>query len=116
DEAINYVDVVSRDIKLPSVNGQSAYFKEHHEFMEIVYVSGTELFVKLVVNANVKVKEIDEASKLIAGISSDIPLILQPLNPNKSHKDQLLSFQAVAKRNLNQVRVIPQIHKFLRML
>ncbi|NQU18322.1 MAG: 7-carboxy-7-deazaguanine synthase QueE, partial [Candidatus Saganbacteria bacterium] len=31
DEAINYVDVVSMDIKLPSVTGQSAYFKEHHE-------------------------------------------------------------------------------------
>jgi 7-carboxy-7-deazaguanine synthase len=114
DEIINYVNIVAMDFKLPSATGQSSYFKEHHQFIEAVASSGTELFVKMVVSSEVKTKEIDEACGVIAGASPGLPLIIQPVNPHKIKIEQLLSFQAVAKRRLKTVRIIPQIHKILK--
>lgn len=114
DEIINYVNIVSMDFKLPSATGESSYSKEHHEFMEVVARSGTELFVKAAVSPAVVAKEIDQAADLIAGVSPDIPLVLQPINPHKIKIDHLMSLQAVALRKLKKVRVIPQVHKILK--
>ncbi len=109
DEIINYVDIVSMDIKLP-------YLNENFEFMETVFSSGTELFVKILVDSKVTTKEISEVSDLVSKISPDLPLVIQPIDSNKIKHDQLLSFQAVLKRKLKQVKVLPQIHKVLKML
>lgn len=116
DEIINYVDIVAMDIKLPSVTGQSSYMKEHQQFIEEVCFTGTNLFIKLPVNQQVKVKEIDEVSGIVAAVKPEIPLVIQPISPVKVKKEQLLSFQAVAKRKLADVRIIPQVQKQLSML
>lgn len=113
-EVINFVDCVSMDIKLASATGQSSYFKEHHEFMEIISNSGTELFVKIAVDSSVTAKEVDAAVDLIVQVSAAIPLVIQPVDPHKIKAEQLLSFQAVAKRKLPKVKIIPQIHKILQ--
>ncbi|OGC04229.1 hypothetical protein A2276_06460 [candidate division WOR-1 bacterium RIFOXYA12_FULL_43_27] len=107
-EIINHVNIISMDFK-------AGHAKEHFHFMEIAYTSGKELFVKFPVGPEVTTKDIDEAAGLISQISPLIPLVLQPLHPIKIKKDQLLSFQAVAKRKLERVKIIPQVHKILHM-
>ncbi|MFH1684299.1 MAG: hypothetical protein ABIA67_05415, partial [Candidatus Margulisiibacteriota bacterium] len=65
--------------------------------------------------------ELDFAVSLIADISEKIPLVLQPVTPHgpikhRPHPDQILAFQAVAKRKLEKVKVIPQTHKLFGVL
>jgi hypothetical protein len=43
-------------------------------------------------------------------------LVLQPVTPHgpvkhRPNPDQILAFQAIAKRRLKKVRVIPQVHR-----
>ena len=65
-----------------------------------------------------KAKEIDDAASLIAEIDARIPLVLQPVTPHGMIKhrpslEQLFSFHAIARRKLEKVRIIPQMHRQL---
>jgi len=115
-EVIEMVDIVALDIKLPSATGLSAYWKEHKKALEIAYLK--ELFVKIVFTAESKAKEIDDAVSLIAELDNKIPLVLQPVTPHGAIKhrpslEQLFSWHAIARRKLEKVRVIPQMHRQL---
>lgn len=113
-EIIDLVDIIAMDIKLPSATGLSPYWKEHKKTLEIAYMK--EVFVKIIFSKESKVKEIDEASVLIAEVDDKIPLILQPVSPHGPIKHrpgitEIIAFHTVAKRKLKKVRVIPQLHK-----
>jgi len=80
-----------------------------------------EVFVKIVFGRQSRALEIEAASKAIGEVERGIPLVLQPVTPTKEIKhgplpDQSLLFHSIAKRHLNNVRVIPQIHKLLDRL
>lgn len=118
-EIIEQIDIVSFDIKLPSATGLSPYWKEHKKALEVAYLK--EVFVKMVFTRESKFQEIDEAVSLIADLDEKIPLVLQPVTPfglikHRPQPDQILSFQAIAKRKLKNVKVIPQAHKIIHML
>jgi len=115
-EVIELVDVVAMDIKLASATGLSSYEKEHRKFLETAYLK--EVFVKIVFTKESKIKEIDEAARMIADVDEKIPLILQPVTPHGAIKhrplpEQIFAFHNVARRKLKTVRVIPQVHKLL---
>lgn len=118
-EVIDAVDIISFDIKLPGATGLSPYWKEHKKALEIAYMK--EVFVKIVFTRDSKAKEMDEAVSLIADLDEKIPLVLQPVTPHgpvkhRPNPDQILAFQAIAKRKLKNVRVVPQVHKIFGML
>jgi organic radical activating enzyme len=115
-EVIEDVDIIAFDVKLPSATGLSAYWKEHKKALEVAYLK--EVFVKIVFTRESKAKEIDEAVSMIAEVDENVPLVLQPVTPfgpikHRPHADQILAFQAIARRKLARVRVIPQVHKVL---
>ncbi|MFH1386101.1 MAG: 7-carboxy-7-deazaguanine synthase QueE [bacterium] len=114
-EIIELVDIISMDIKLPSATGLSPYWKEHRRFLETAYLK--EVFVKIVFTKETTMKDLEEGVKIIAEVDENIPLILQPATAHRHVKPpeavKILAFQALAKRKLKQVRVIPQIHKLL---
>ncbi len=77
--------------------------------------------MKIVIGKQTKPVEIENASKAISEVNSEIPLVLQPVTPVREIKhgptpEQMFSFHAIAKRHLNSVRVIPQVHKLLGQL
>jgi len=116
EEIIDLVDIVSMDIKLPSATGLSDYMQDHKKCLEIAYTK--EVFVKIVFTRESTIKEIADASELIALLDDNIPLVLQPVTPHGAIKhrptpESMLAFQAVAKRKLKNVRVIPQVHKIM---
>ncbi|MFC1571364.1 7-carboxy-7-deazaguanine synthase QueE [Candidatus Margulisiibacteriota bacterium] len=118
-EIIELVDIIAFDIKLPSATGLSPYWKEHKKALATACLK--EVFVKIVFSSESKAKEIMEAVALIAGVDEKIPLVLQPVTPHgpikhRPHADQILAFQAIAKRSLTNVKVIPQTHKLLGLL
>ena len=113
-EIVDLVDIVAMDIKLPSATGCASYFKEHEKFLETALFKN--VFVKAVVTKNTLPKEIDEMCALIERVESSVPLVLQPATPQRGAKfnpapEQLLSFQAIAKKRLEKVLVIPQTHR-----
>ncbi len=135
-----YLDAIGMDIKLPSVTGES-WWNEHAEFLKLCYNSPAETFVKLIISHNTHLDELDKTADLVAGIHAEIPLFLQPVTPlteplklqNEALQpkplpaaieqlclpptpEQVLSWQALLKRQLKHVRVVPQTHKMLGQL
>jgi organic radical activating enzyme len=118
-EIIDLIDIVAMDIKLPSMTGASDMLAEHKKVLEVAIAK--DMFVKIVFGKQSKPVEIESASKAIASISKDIPLVLQPVTPVRDIKhgplpEQMISFHSIAKRHLDNVRVIPQVHKMLGLL
>ncbi|GAB4298839.1 MAG: 7-carboxy-7-deazaguanine synthase QueE [Oscillatoriaceae cyanobacterium] len=124
------LDMVGMDIKLPSVSGES-HWAAHEEFLRLCWDAGVEVFVKLIVSAATDVTELQITGDLVAGISPEIPVFLQPVTPLKLSEtlqgkhgmgllpptpEQVLQWQAVMKRQLKRVLVVPQTHKFLNQL
>lgn len=118
-EIIDQIDIVAMDIKLPSMTGASDTIAEHKKFLEIAIAK--DVFVKIVFGRDSKPVEIENASKAIESIDKDIPLVLQPVTPVRDIKhgplpEQMITFHAIAKRHLTNVRVIPQVHKLMGQL
>lgn len=119
-EVIQETDIISMDIKLPSVYGGAGLWNIHREFAEIA--SQKELFVKVVIAENSTNEEIIATFELVSMIDRNIPVVIQPLSPHKGFEGEapkvskLLAFQELGMKYLNDVRVIPQSHKMLGCL
>jgi 7-carboxy-7-deazaguanine synthase len=118
-EIIDLIDYVAMDVKLPSMTGASDILAEHKKALEVAI--SADVFIKVVYGKDSKPMEVEAASKMISGISDDIPLVLQPVTPTRNIKhgptpEQTILFHTIAKRHLRNVRVIPQVHKLLGAL
>lgn len=114
---IGLLDIVSMDMKLPSAVGKE-YWNQHKAFLQTA--SMREVIVKVVVTAATDMAEFMQAVEIIAAVNSGIPLIIQPVTLADgglgvmSEKLSLLQTNALA--SLRDVRVIPQVHKYLQVL
>jgi organic radical activating enzyme len=133
---IPYVDVIAMDIKLPSATGMVAW-KRHEAFLAraVAATTTTEghddgkrvaLFVKVVVDDRSTEREIETAAKLVASADPLIPFVIQPESRALMSKrttpetlrrlrELLASGREVASAVLDDVRVIPQVHKILEV-
>ena len=111
------VDIVSMDIKVPSVIGQNL-FSLHEKFLRAA--QGKDLYVKIVVTGETTPEEFSAVIDLISQVDKNILLILQPVTPVgkicAASAEKILSFQVAALRKLKNVRVIPQTHKIISLL
>jgi 7-carboxy-7-deazaguanine synthase len=113
------LDVVCMDIKLPSSTKQAPLWGAHERFLLALTAVGdpTRLdFAKCVVTADCEPEEVEQAARLVVGVDAEMALVLQPVTPAVSgiaapSPRQVLELQAVAKRVLPRVRVIPQTHR-----
>ena len=112
-EVIDLMDIIGMDIKLPSVAGVKPVWDAHREFLKIA--SQKEVFVKAVVSKNVSDSDIEQAIGIVSSISPDIPFVIQPKTPIDMDTDNLLRLQEIASSKLTNVRVIPQVHKFMNL-
>jgi len=122
-----YLDSVGMDLKLPSVSGENCW-QEHAEFLRLCYQASVEVFVKLIVSSLTDPTELQRSAELIADVSSEIPVFLQPVTPLEPtaqlaqtpmlppSSTQVLIWQAAMKQKLKQVRVVPQTHKMIGQL
>lgn len=112
-----YTDIVSMDIKLPSMAG-NAFWKEHERFLHLA--KERDVFVKIVIGGQMEEKDFLKAIRLVESVDGSIPVILQPVTPNNRcpgiSSDDILWFQDKALGILDDVRVIPQTHKYLGCL
>lgn len=132
-DILPYIDVVAMDIKLPSAVGE-ALWDDHRRFLGVIRGTdfepgrnaGRAIFVKVVVDGRSCEAEIARAAQLIAEVSPAIPLILQPESgtlflprtPRETAVTMMATIEAgqrVARRVLDVVRVMPQVHKILKV-
>ena len=111
-EIIKYIDYIAADIKLPSCTGLSGLWEKHDRFFKTS--QGKKLFAKIVFDSNITNQEIEIACSL--GKKYNIELVLQPkmtdsgISVTKDFIEQTLDKFITKYKN---VRLIPQVHKFL---
>lgn len=105
-------DVVAMDIKLPSASGQDEQWESHAKFLKAAAES--DPFVKAIVCAETPEDEMRQCADLIAKVDRNIPLVIQPVWTSSGVSGlHLMKLQDAALELLDDVRVIPQCHKFL---
>ena len=106
-----FIDIVSADIKLESATGLNT-FNLHRNFL--LNCNGTETFAKIVFDENITEEEIDKCCEI--GKETVIELVLQPkMIDNKMSITSEFCNKILDKftKNYKNVRLIPQVHKFL---
>lgn len=110
------VDIISMDIKLPF--DDKTYWDVHESFLR--YSTQKEVFVKIVVNKDTNLHDLQNACELIARVNPSILTILQPVTQTRGiqtpKSKQLLEWQSLLLKRLVNVRVIPQTHVFIGQL
>jgi len=109
------VDVVSMDFKLPSATGLRPFWEEHRKFLE--GIRGKTFFVKVVVTGDTKKEDVLTSARIIAGFERSTVLVIQPAcGPLAPESAMLMDFQDAALGIIEDVRVMPQVHKMLNVL
>ncbi len=114
------IDIIGMDFKLPSSAKCREMWKVHRDFLQIG--SAKEIFVKIVVTGETSEAEIIKTCRIISGVNAKIPLIIQPVTPHQKFKGEnppaavIMRWQELALDYLQDVRVVPQTHKFLGYL
>ena len=116
ERLLGWIDIIAMDIKPPSATGDRGVWRENEEFLKVARASGKELFVKLVVTAATADEEVRRGVELVRSAGTEIPLVLQPATPFGEMKEgpapeQITRWRAYASERLEDVRVVPQMHK-----
>lgn len=108
------VDTVSMDFKLPSATGLRPYWEEHARFLAAS--RGAAVFAKAVVTGDTREEDILTSACLIRESGRSIPLVIQPADhPFSPGTELLIRFQNAAQALIEDVRIIPQVHKMLKV-
>lgn len=109
-QIIDYIDIISMDIKLESATGQKNLFFENEEFLKIAQKK--ETFIKVVFDENISDDEIEKTTTLAKKYNT--LLILQPKMPINKGFDLDNIYNKFYKKYKN-IRLIPQVHKYLNL-
>lgn len=113
DKIKNYIDIISADIKLESSTGKNT-LSLHDNFFE--HCNGIETFAKIVFDKNITQNEIETCA--LMGKKHSIELVLQPkMIGDKMSVDSNFCNEILDKFTslYPNVRLIPQVHKFLNV-
>lgn len=111
EKIIDFIDVISMDIKLQSATGQPNRFIHNEKFLQIA--TKKEVFIKVVFDKNITQEEIDFCASLAKKYNT--LLILQPKMPMEKDLDFEKIFNQFYEK-YNNIRLIPQVHKFLNVM
>ncbi len=122
---IDGFDIIAMDVKLPSAIGRDV-FAASREFLRIAQqharqTDRPDVFVKVVLTAEAGNAELVRAFETVAGVDRRIPVVLQPVTPAGAVKQppgpaRVLEVFDLARGILNEVRVIPQVHRLMQQL
>lgn len=114
-DVIDVVDIIAMDFKLPSSTKTKPFWQEHEDFLKIAIQK--DVFIKAVVTSGTDKEDILKAARLAAKVDPGILFILQPnfFELSNGVVKKCVSFQELCSRDLQNVRVMPQMHKFLKL-
>jgi len=109
------------DLKPPSCTDDPLpdWQERHRRFLALA--RRKRVFVKLVVGPHPDPDEMEAAFRLVAEQDPALSLTLQPVTPfgpiQQAPTDrEMLHWHERASRHLSNVRIIPQVHKFMGLL
>ncbi len=123
---VEHIDIAAIDIKLPEhsavpVAKWPGLLKEELDCIKISLDKGAKPFVKIIVLPSTSEKTITKICRMVSK-TGDVPLVLQPVSPERRAKAaptmshmQILS-QAAARAGMNEIAIIPQVHKLIGVL
>jgi 7-carboxy-7-deazaguanine synthase len=112
------VAMVSADLKLPSNSGEADLWQEHREFLSLCASKGVETYVKIPVDAQTDVLEVQRGARLVQELLPSASVFLQPLTAVDGKDwtlglDQLGDLVRVAAEQNVDARMGIQLHKVL---
>lgn len=114
EKVIQFIDMISMDIKGEAVTGFVTPWDLHAHFMS---VGSEKLFqVKFVVDSSTLESEVMTTAKFVHRNAPNVPLVLQPRTVKANpalNGETVLRYQKLAAEQHCNVRVIPQIHSWL---
>jgi organic radical activating enzyme len=116
-----YLDYVSMDVKLDSVDGEGVSLERHRRFLAAAVASVPHVYCKMVVGPTTDEAELTAAVEMVATTAPDVELFLQPVTPFAAvtaspTPEHVLAMQEIALRIHPRVRVVPQTHKAIGQL
>ncbi len=113
---IAYVDIIAMDIKLPSSTNMRPLWKKHIEFLEIA--GKKRVFIKVVVTGDTVKEDILKARDIVESFDKGMLFILQPASPTENgdftaKREKIFNYYELSGERLKNVRIVPQVHKFL---
>ncbi|MGC8765401.1 MAG: 7-carboxy-7-deazaguanine synthase QueE [Brevinematia bacterium] len=121
ERLLERIDFWSVDIKLPSLASED-YFDIHSAFIDKLSASKGLLILKVVFSPKTTMEEFRkciEIAKSFYKKNKDLSLVFQPLTSNKKiklNRKQLDIIYGIMKNSEFEVRLIPQIHKILKIV
>ena len=114
-EIVDDVDIIAMDMKLPSSTKCQPYWREHEDFLKVALKS--DVFIKVVISGDTVQEEVLQAARLVALLDKDLDFILQPnhFEIKNGALQKCFAFQGECGKYLSRVRVIPQVHKFMKL-
>lgn len=125
-KVIKHIDIAAIDVKLPEHGAVRRrdwppLFSEELGCVKIALKSGVETFVKIVVLSSTKLKTITQVCKRLVQ-AGKIPVVIQPVTPARrvrsapsmTHVCRLA--EAAARAGVEEIAIIPQVHKLIGIL
>lgn len=113
-EVIADCDIISMDIKLPSVGGHQDFLEEHQKFLTIA--SAKKVYIKIIVSADLNLFEFGQHIAMISRIAPEAPIFIQSAQPEEETMNIFLSeLIQWTRTKLRDVRLGIQLHKMFNM-
>jgi len=117
DTCLSSLDMISMDFKLPSATGEDNWSK-HTQFL--IRAGDKPIYTKIVIDSRTEEAEVMEAVKILAAVGANICLILQPVTPiadiAPADMEIILNLQKKFLEDIRDVRIIPQMHKYIGLI
>jgi organic radical activating enzyme len=115
-----WLDEVSMDLKLPSVDGQGVDPGTQRRFLELA-AGSCAVAVKIVLGPETDPGELEAAVAMVAETAPEAAVFLQPVTPfaavtRAPRPQDVLAWQELALARHPDVRVVPQTHKLIGQL
>jgi len=118
EKVIEFVDIISMDIKLPSSTGIKKDLWSLHERFAAV-ANTKELILKAVVTDSTVTDDIKRLADICTSVKKDVTVVLQPVTPDEAVVDEpdgeLLTYfkKYLEKETAQNIMVLGQVHKCL---
>jgi len=114
-ELIDDIDIIAMDLKLPSSTKCRSFWQEHKEFLNIARKK--DVFIKTVISSETEREDVLRSVDLVAGVDPDMIYILQPnhFDMHDGVMNKCREYQKICFDRLNNVRIIPQMHKVMKV-
>ncbi len=114
-QVIGGVDMIAMDLKLPSSTECKSYWQEHEDFLKIA--RSKDLFIKTVISEKTTREDVLRAVDLVKRVAPETLFILQPnfFDMKDGIVAQCVDLQKDCLKSLPNVRIIPQVHKFMKL-